>query len=248
MTSDGDRRTIHNGLIEWIYECKALIACGGNRSFHFSAPDSDEIFQRNLLLFWSPNDRYFAFIKINLTQIPSSFIQRYDNDEPYRYPYAKYQDPLPSLDVFVHHLKSGRTLRVPRPSAFEKFVPSFRRTTNVFRCRRNSTLYIYHVVWYCSNCLSIVYGDRDERSSLIQCYEISPDRIVAKAFFQQPTKHNAFLSRYVKPYFASNGTYAFLIQFNPLANDDPQHVKFSPRLVRINWNQRVMFARGGNQR
>ena len=73
-------------------------------------------------MFWSPNDRYLAFIKINLSEIPLSFYQRYDEDEPFRFPYAKYRDPLPILDVFVYHLKSGKTLRVPRPTAFEKFV------------------------------------------------------------------------------------------------------------------------------
>jgi hypothetical protein len=84
----------------------------------------DEIFNRNILLFWSPTDRYLAFIKINLTNLSKNHYLKYDltseNDDKYSIPYPKYNDSLPLIDVYIYNIKTGKTIRVPRPIEYEK--------------------------------------------------------------------------------------------------------------------------------
>jgi len=79
----------------------------------------DEIFNENVLLFWSPTDRYLAFIKINLTNVPKNHYLKYDftleNDDQYSIPYPKYNDPIPLLDVYIFNTRSKKTIRVSRP-------------------------------------------------------------------------------------------------------------------------------------
>jgi len=83
----------------------------------------DEIFNRNILLFWSPTDRYLAYIKINLTNSPKNHYLKYDltfsNDEKYSIPYPKYNDSLPVLDVYIYNIKTGRNIRVLQPNEYE---------------------------------------------------------------------------------------------------------------------------------
>jgi len=84
----------------------------------------DEIFNRNILLFWSPTDRYLAFIKINLTNLSKNHYLKYDltfeNNDKYSIPYPKYNDSLPLIDVYIYNIKTGKTIRVPRPFDYEK--------------------------------------------------------------------------------------------------------------------------------
>ena len=84
----------------------------------------DEIFSRETLLFWSPTDRYLAFIKIDLRNISQNHYLKYefspDSNDQYSIPYPKYGDKLPLLDVYIYNIKSGKTIRVPRPSEYEK--------------------------------------------------------------------------------------------------------------------------------
>jgi hypothetical protein len=84
----------------------------------------DEIFNRNVLLFWSPTDRYLAFIKINLQNISQNHYLKYDfsidSNDQYSNPYPKFGDKLPLLDVYIYNIKSGKTIRVPRPAEYEK--------------------------------------------------------------------------------------------------------------------------------
>jgi hypothetical protein len=84
----------------------------------------DEIFNRNVLLFWSPTDRYLAFIKINLQNISQNHYLKYDfsidSNDQYSIPYPKFGDKLPLLDVYIYNIKSGKTIRVPRPAEYEK--------------------------------------------------------------------------------------------------------------------------------
>ena len=121
MTSDGGRETIHNGLIEWIYECKRIspLFLGSLWAFFFL----DEIFNRNVLLFWSPNDRYLAFIKINLKNVPTTHFLKYDfsseQNDRYSIPYPKFGETLPILDVYIYSVQSGKITRVPRPAEYE---------------------------------------------------------------------------------------------------------------------------------
>ena len=83
----------------------------------------DEIFNRNVLLFWSPNDRYLAFIKINLQDLPRNHFLKYDlsadSNDQYSIPYPKFGDTLPLLDVYIYNVQSGKTIRVPRPIEYE---------------------------------------------------------------------------------------------------------------------------------
>jgi hypothetical protein len=84
----------------------------------------DEIFNKNVLLFWSPNDRYLAFIKINLKNVSTTNFLKYDfsfdDNDQYTIPYPKFGDTLPTLDVYIYSIKSGKTIRVPRPIEYEK--------------------------------------------------------------------------------------------------------------------------------
>ncbi|CAF1087184.1 unnamed protein product [Rotaria sordida] len=206
VTTDGNRDTIHNGLVEWIYEY--------------------EIFNQNILLFWSPNDHYLAFIKINLTKLPKIHYLKYDltweNDDQYSIPYPKYGDLLPLLDVCIFDIKSGKVICVPRPIEYGKL--------------KKSDVYIYHVVWCSDTCLSIVYGNRMQNSSVIQLYEISNDKVKLKSKFIEETRKSFLLSRFLKPYFSSYGTYAYIIRFDPLHSSKSIQKAF-PRVVRIHFNQ-----------
>ncbi|CAF2409910.1 unnamed protein product [Rotaria sp. Silwood2] len=207
VTSDGDRDIIHNGLVEWIYEY--------------------EIFNRNILLFWSPNDNYLAFIKINLAKLPKNHYLKYDltleNDDQYSVPYPKCNDPLPLLDVYIFNIKSRKIISVPRPIEYGKL--------------KKSDVYVYHVVWCGDTCLSIVYGNRKQNSSIIQLYEISNDKIMLQSKFIEETRKSFLLSRFLKPYFSSYGDiYAYIIRFDPL-NIGKSMQKAFPRVVRIQFNQ-----------
>ncbi|CAF0987125.1 unnamed protein product [Rotaria sp. Silwood1] len=206
VTSDGNRDTIHNGLVEWNYEY--------------------EIFNQNILLFWSPNDNYLAFIKINLTKLPKNHYLKYDltleNDDQYSIPYPKYNDPLPLLDVYIFNIKSRKIISVPRPIEYGKL--------------KKSNVYIYHVVWCGDTCLSIVYGNRTQNSSIIQLYEILNDKIILKSKFIEETRKSFLLSRFLKPYFSSDGTYAYIIRFDPLNIGKPIQKAF-PHVVQIQFNQ-----------
>ncbi|CAF0954267.1 unnamed protein product [Adineta steineri] len=209
-TSDGNRDTVHNGLVEWIYEY--------------------EIFNRNVLLFWSPNDRYLAFIKINLENVSKNHFLRYDfshnSNDQYSIPYPKFGDTLPLLDVYIYSIKSGKTIRVPRPIEYEKL---------------KSDLYIYHVVWSCDTCLSIVYSTRRQDSSIIQLYEIQTinndnDKIIYKSRYVEETRKGTLLPRFLKPTFSPSGAYGFIIRFDPL-NINKSTQKAYPHVVRIHFNQ-----------
>ncbi|CAF1161992.1 unnamed protein product [Rotaria sp. Silwood1] len=210
VTLDGNREKVHNGLIEWVYEY--------------------EIFNQNVLLFWSPNDRYLAFIKIDLQDVPKANFLKYDlstdNNDRYSIPYPKAGDTLPLLDVYIYNVRSGKTIRVPRPNEYEKL---------------KSDLYIYHVVWYCDTCLSIVYGNRAQNSSIIQLYDIQTintdnDKIIFKTRYIEETRKGALLTRFLKPFFSPMGTYGFIIRFDPL-NFDKITQKAYPYIVRIHFNQ-----------
>ncbi|CAM4778334.1 unnamed protein product [Rotaria magnacalcarata] len=206
VTSDGNRNTIHNGLVEWIYEY--------------------EIFNQNILLFWSPNDDYLAFIKMNLTKIPKVHYLRYDltleNDDQYSIPYPKYKDPLPLIDVCVYNLKSRRIFSVPRPIEYGK--------------TKKSDIFVYHVVWCGDTCLSVVYGNRLQTSTIIQLYEIYNDKMTLKSKFIDETRKPLLLLRFLKPYFSSYATYAYMIRFDSLTIGKSTQKVF-PRVVRIRFNQ-----------
>jgi hypothetical protein len=103
---------------------------------------------------------------------------------------------------------------------------------------RKSYLYIYHIVWYCDTCLSIVYGNRIQNTSIIQLYEIQNDRLVFKSKFLEETRKGFLLSRFLKPYFSPYGTYAYIIRFEP-SNIDKSIPKAFPYVVRIHFNQSV---------
>jgi len=83
----------------------------------------DEIFNRNVLLFWSPTDRYLAFIKINLKNVSTNHFLKYDfsvdSNDQYSIPYPKFGDTLPTLDVYIYSLKSGKITRVSRPIEYQ---------------------------------------------------------------------------------------------------------------------------------
>lgn len=211
---------------------------------------SDEIFQRNLLLFWSPNDQYLAFVKINLKSLPESHFLNYDltstNRDQYAIPYPKHGDPLPLLDVYIYNVKTGRVTRIPRPTEFENLFVFLHFVFFCFQSTisfRKSDCYVLHVVWFCDKCLSIVFSNRGFNSSLIQLYEIETtnsdvDRIIFKTKFVEETRKGALVSRFLKPHFSPSGTYGFIVRFDALSGDRTTQKAF-PHIVRIHFNQSV---------
>ncbi len=106
---------------------------------------------------------------------------------------------------------------------------------------RKSDVYIYHVVWYCDTCLSVVYGTRTQNSSTIQLYEIQSgnnDNIVFKSRHTEETKKGGLLPRFLKPFFSPRGEFAFIIRFDS-SNPDKMGYKAHPHIARIHFNQLV---------
>lgn len=103
---------------------------------------------------------------------------------------------------------------------------------------KKSYVYIYHIVWYCDTCFSIVYGNRKQNSTLIQLYEIFNERIIFKTKYLEETRRGFLLSRFFKPYFYSYGTYAYIIHHD-LLNIGKLKQKAFPCVVRIHFNQTV---------
>ncbi|CAF1639034.1 unnamed protein product [Adineta ricciae] len=211
VTTNGSRETVHNGLVEWIYEY--------------------EIFNRHLLLFWSPTDRYLAYVKIDLQNVSKTHFLVYDlsrdiNDQ-YSIPYPKFGDKLPLINVYIYNIKSGKSFRVPRPVEYRNLNP-------------RSDLYIYHVVWYCDTCLAVVYGNRGQTSSIIQLYEVrttnnGSDEAVLRSHWKEMPK-GKILPRFLKPYFAPSGIHAVIIRYDTY-NADKSMQKAYPHVVRIDFNQ-----------
>lgn len=85
---------------------------------------SDELFQKKNLLFWSIDDRYLAFIKINLTNLARNYYLKYDflsnNEEKYSIPYPKFNQSIPHISAYVYDVKTRKHLRIPRPFEYEK--------------------------------------------------------------------------------------------------------------------------------
>lgn len=114
---------MHNGLIEWIYECRNCDIHSTGKA-PFVSVILDEVFKESILLYWSPNNRYLAYIKTNLKNVSLSYFLRYDStskdNDLYSIPYPKYGDTLPIFDVYIYNLESGRTQRIPRPAEYER--------------------------------------------------------------------------------------------------------------------------------
>ena len=109
---------------------------------------------------------------------------------------------------------------------------------------RKPNLYIYHIVWYCDTCFSIVYGNREQNSSIIQLYEIetrygNTDNIILKTYYVEKTSQGTLLTRFLKPFFSSSGTYGFIIRFDPI-NIDKLTQKSYPSIARIRFDQNVI--------
>lgn len=93
-------------------------------------------------------------------------------------------------------------------------------------------MYIYHIVWSCNTCFAVVYANRQRNVSFIQLYEIAYDKISYRAKFVEETRHGSSPPRFLKPYFSSNGSYTYLVRFDPPSGG-------KPRVVRIHLNQSV---------
>lgn len=112
---------------------------------------------------------------------------------------------------------------------------------------RESDVYIYHVVWYCDTCLSVVYGNRAQNTSVIQLYNVETinrdnDKITLKSRFLEETRKGSLLTRFLKPFFSPSGAYGFIVRFDPL-NMDRSAQKAYSHIARIQFNQRVRRQR-----
>lgn len=108
--------------------------------------------------------------------------------------------------------------------------------------RNISESYIYHVVWCGYTCLSIVYGNRIQNSSIIQLYELVNDKIIFKSKFTEETRRGRLLQRFLKPYFSLFATYGYIIRYDSINSGKPLQKVF-PRVVRIDFNHTVYFIK-----
>ena len=73
----------------------------------------DEIFQKTNLLFWSVDDRYLAYLKINLTNLSKNTFLKYDfneeNDDRYTIPYPKFNQSIPQISAHIYDTKTGKS-------------------------------------------------------------------------------------------------------------------------------------------
>jgi len=136
--------------------------------------------------------------------------------------------------LLVYHVQLN--IKICKKKLFSLFFKS------LFWFFRKSDCYIYHVVWYCDTCLSIVYGNRAQNSSIIQLYDIQPginnDNIVLKSRYTEETRKGGLLPRFLKPVFSPLGLYAFIIRYDSTNSDKPTY-KAHPHIARIHFDQTV---------
>lgn len=90
VTSDGSSQ-IFNGRPDWVYE--------------------EEVFESDRALWWSPDGSYFAFLKIDETDVNEFTIPYYVQEENSIYPemrtikYPKSGQPNPIVDLYVYSIK-----------------------------------------------------------------------------------------------------------------------------------------------
>jgi hypothetical protein len=108
---------------------------------------------------------------------------------------------------------------------------------------RRSDVFIYHIVWHCATCLSIVYAPRQHNSSLVQLYEITNGRITLKSSYAHATPDYGLVSRFLQPYFTLNGTYVYMIQYDRLTSSNRSTSKAFPHVVRIDFHRHVRTRR-----
>ncbi|CAF0752680.1 unnamed protein product, partial [Didymodactylos carnosus] len=183
-----------------------------------------EIFNENVLLYWSPSDKYLAFVKLNLTSIPKNNYLNYNsfNNDKYTIPYPKFGDPLPLIDVYVYDISTDETMKVPRPPEYE---------------RLKSDVYIFHVVWCGDNCLSVVYANRAQNISVIQLYRIEDGNIVLNKYYVEQARKGWIPANFLRPVFVKQGTYAFIVRYDQL--NLGKYGKSYPQIVRIHFNQKT---------
>lgn len=84
----------------------------------------DEIFEKTNLLYWSMDDRYLGYLKINLTNLSKNTFLKYDfneeNGERYTIPYPKFNQSIPLISAHIYDTKTRKILRIPRPFEYEK--------------------------------------------------------------------------------------------------------------------------------
>ena len=98
ITKDGELGTIFNGIADWLYE--------------------EEILYEPSALFWSPKNRFLAYIKFNDSNVdyytfPLYDGSRYNTISQIRYPKTSGQNPQVKVFVYDTNQQETKELQVP---------------------------------------------------------------------------------------------------------------------------------------
>lgn len=100
ITNDGKLNVVYNGVADWLYE--------------------EEILLYPNTMWWSPDNKYLAYLKLNDSKVHSYSFPNYGEDNQYlnftqiRYP--KPGTPNPEASVFVYNtlMEDTHEMEVPR--------------------------------------------------------------------------------------------------------------------------------------
>lgn len=122
ITFDGSK-TVFNGIPDWVYEGK-IPACSSKDNLINIL--TEEVFESNFALWWSPDSSHLAYLKLDETKVPEFHLQLYtDRNASYpketniRYPKAGAPNPLVSLHVYS--LASNSTIVATTTDKLQSF-------------------------------------------------------------------------------------------------------------------------------
>lgn len=131
VTYDGQKNKIINGIPDWVYE---------------------EEFGYNKALWWSPDNKFLAFVRFDETQVPDFTMQKYAGENPelkenlvypgaetFKYPKAGQKNS--EITVLVHELRSKTNMAVKIGDDKDIYIPRLNWTPDannlvVFRLNR----------------------------------------------------------------------------------------------------------------
>lgn len=133
VTDDGKFGSIINGSTDWVYEEELYVT----KAFH-----------------WSPDGKKLAYYRFDESEVKEYNLQYWDNgalyprDYRYKYPVAGENNSI--VEIFIHHLKDGKKVKVDLGKNTDIYVPKVQWTQNpnmlsVQRLNRlQNKLNIYH--------------------------------------------------------------------------------------------------------
>jgi dipeptidyl-peptidase-4 len=109
VTQDGDKNSIINGAVDWVYE---------------------EEFSMSRGFEWSPNGEYIAFYRFDESEVPEFSMDMYGSlyprKEVWKYPKAGERNSV--VDVYVYSLASGTSVKCEVGSENDQYIPRIKWT------------------------------------------------------------------------------------------------------------------------